>query len=255
MRADQMKSSEKICLDGNGLAAVLCTPAQPKALALLVHGLTGDKDQKGRYVELAELLAEKGISSLRFDMRGRGETSGYLTPLTAIEDIRTAGVWLGNQFPNLPGLVVARGEGAYASLVALGQNSVWRHMICWEAILFPRTSRELQGDYHAYRETGRASLNLPDGSIIDFTADYFEALEKLPSVYSAVRQNLQLTFIHSPNDMIAPLKYVKEFCSKARGVQSKIVSLENVADHMHIEKEFVDEYLALTMNAVDSKQG
>lgn len=95
----------------------------PKATALLVHGLTGDKDQKGRYVQLEELLAEQNIASLRFDMRGRGETPGYLTPLTAVEDVRSAAKWLRSCHAERPGFVVARGEGAYASLVALGHAS------------------------------------------------------------------------------------------------------------------------------------
>jgi alpha-beta hydrolase superfamily lysophospholipase len=80
-----MNTSKKICLDGNGLAALLCAPVQPKPIVLPVHGLTGDKDQKGCYVKLADFLAGKGISNLRFDMRGRGETPGYLTPLTGVE--------------------------------------------------------------------------------------------------------------------------------------------------------------------------
>ena len=43
---------------------------------IMVHGFTGDKDEKGLFIEAANFLINKGYSVLRFDIRGSGESEG-----------------------------------------------------------------------------------------------------------------------------------------------------------------------------------
>lgn len=81
-------------LDGLHLAATLVTPDQPTDRAVvLVHGGGVTREEGGFFTRLAAGLAEAGVASLRFDLRGHGESEGRqeeLTLATILNDIRAA---------------------------------------------------------------------------------------------------------------------------------------------------------------------
>jgi len=51
-------------------------------VALFVHGITADRDEGGFYADIANELAERGIGSLRFDLRSHGASEGEMEDLT-----------------------------------------------------------------------------------------------------------------------------------------------------------------------------
>jgi len=81
-------------LDGIRLRGTLVAPPGKSAgAAVLVHGGGVTRNEGGFYTRLASGLAEAGISSLRFDMRGHGESEGRQEDLTIsgiVNDIRSA---------------------------------------------------------------------------------------------------------------------------------------------------------------------
>ncbi|WP_282777470.1 alpha/beta fold hydrolase [Nocardia sp. CC201C] len=81
-------------LDGLHLAATLVTPDQPTNRAVvLVHGGGVTREEGGFFTRLAAGLAEAGVASLRFDLRGHGDSEGRqeeLTLSTILNDIRIA---------------------------------------------------------------------------------------------------------------------------------------------------------------------
>jgi len=81
-------------LDGLKLAGTLVTPETPASRAVvLVHGGGVTRDESGFFTRLAEGLAEAGVASLRFDLRGHGESEGRQEDLTLsaiLNDIRAA---------------------------------------------------------------------------------------------------------------------------------------------------------------------
>jgi uncharacterized protein len=67
--------------------------ARKRPLAILVHGFGSFRDELAGFVELAQRLAESGVSSLRLDMRGCGESGdrGAMHPMWDwVEDVRSA---------------------------------------------------------------------------------------------------------------------------------------------------------------------
>ena len=69
--------------DGITLSGTICSPAEPiKAIVLFVHGITSDRSEWGVFDKAAELFAEHGAASLRFDYRGHGKSTAPASQIT-----------------------------------------------------------------------------------------------------------------------------------------------------------------------------
>jgi uncharacterized protein len=81
-------------LDGLHLAATLAQAESPSGQAVvLVHGGSVTRDEGGFFARLAAGLAASGVTSLRFDLRGHGDSEGRQEDLTiamVLNDIRVA---------------------------------------------------------------------------------------------------------------------------------------------------------------------
>ena len=99
-----------------------------RPLAILVHGFGSFRDELTGFVELADRLAESGVSSLRLDMRGCGQSGarGVMHPIWDwVEDVRSAASFA----ETLPGVapdrigVVGMSMGGGIAIVAAAMDS------------------------------------------------------------------------------------------------------------------------------------
>jgi len=80
-------------LDGLRLRGTVVQVVDPSAIAVLTHGGGVTREEGGFFSRLALVLADAGISSLRFDFRGHGESDGQQQDLTlagVANDVRAA---------------------------------------------------------------------------------------------------------------------------------------------------------------------
>lgn len=74
-------------------ATIVGGDAQSDVAVVLVHGGGVTREEGGFFARLADGLAEAGVASLRFDLRGHGQSEGRLEELTlaaVLNDIRVA---------------------------------------------------------------------------------------------------------------------------------------------------------------------
>jgi len=94
VNSDRATETEFRSLDGIRLRGTLVVPSgKPANAAVLVHGGGVTRHESGFFTRLASGLAEAGIPSLRFDIRGHGESEGRQEDLTisgVVNDIRSA---------------------------------------------------------------------------------------------------------------------------------------------------------------------
>lgn len=94
---------------GEQLIGILTAPVKPTeyGVVIVVGGPQFRIGSHRQFVLLARSLGERGITTLRFDYRGMGDSSGELRDFTAIdEDIRAAVDTLQNAHPKLERIVL-----------------------------------------------------------------------------------------------------------------------------------------------------
>jgi uncharacterized protein len=81
-------------LDGLRLEGTLVAPGPPGRLAaVMVHGGGVTREEGGFFTRLAAGLADRGVTTLRYDLRGHGESEGIQQEATLsahLNDIRAA---------------------------------------------------------------------------------------------------------------------------------------------------------------------
>jgi pimeloyl-ACP methyl ester carboxylesterase len=131
-----------------GVAAILTLPqtSTPPPGVLLLHGFLSQKDEVGGFYRLlAVSLATRGITSLRIDFRGCGESEGDTQDMTIhqqVQDARNAYRWLsecGRVDPDRLGMVgfslgaaiamitTMKHPGSFKSLVLLSPVAHMHH--------------------------------------------------------------------------------------------------------------------------------
>ncbi|HKR51820.1 MAG TPA: alpha/beta fold hydrolase [Pseudonocardiaceae bacterium] len=89
----QLISATWRTLDGLQLAGTVVLPEKPDRAVVLVHGAGVDREEGGFFTRLAQGLASVGVASLRYDLRGHGESGGRQEEVTLaahLNDIRVA---------------------------------------------------------------------------------------------------------------------------------------------------------------------
>ena len=107
---------------GYDISGIVTRPAKEsprRDFIVFLHGFAGNKDENGLFKDAASRFAASGLSSLRFDFYGHGESAGESLELTInreMEDFKSALGFVRSRFN--PGAIYALGFslGAYIAL-------------------------------------------------------------------------------------------------------------------------------------------
>ncbi|MGH3513128.1 MAG: alpha/beta hydrolase [Pseudonocardiaceae bacterium] len=97
--------------DGLHLSGTIVLPDAARHAAVLVHGGGVTREEGGFFARLAAGLADADIASLRFDLRGRGNSEGRQADLTIagiLSDIRATKAFVCSRLTCRPGCIAVR---------------------------------------------------------------------------------------------------------------------------------------------------
>lgn len=176
------------------VVGTLQTPAgDPAPVVLLFHGFTGSRDElpvtgteEGVFSRTARLLAEQGISSLRIDFRGSGESPGAFADTTfegQVADGLAALDWL-EANPAVDGqrlAVLGWSQGGLVATAVAGRSDKPDALVLWAAVANPEET--FGGILGAEAlQTGLTAgdtpvpITLPWGAQIELKQGYFEGV-------------------------------------------------------------------------------
>lgn len=126
--------------DGIILCGIYCQAHADQSVAgsvLLAHGISVDKDEEGFFTQLAHELACAGYSSLRFDFRGHGESTGKQEEMTVggeYQDL-AASVRHLRSLSHAPLSIIAASFGAASACRLLAERSDIRSAVLLNPVL------------------------------------------------------------------------------------------------------------------------
>jgi alpha-beta hydrolase superfamily lysophospholipase len=128
-----------VSLDGTDLSGTIVCPGDPVELVVLVHGGGVTRDEGGFFVRLADSLAAAGVASLRFDLRGHGQSGGTQQELTLSgvgNDVRAAAEHLAASFGReRVGVVGASFSGGVCALLAARRPQLVNRLVLFNPLL------------------------------------------------------------------------------------------------------------------------
>jgi len=121
----------------NGALAAVLHQADPKKIVIFAHGYTGTKCESGRlFVQTARALAKAGISALRFDFWGSGDSEGdfnHVSPNTEIADLHSVIAWAQKkQFSEIG--VLGLSFGGAVSICTVAENPRVKVLATWSSV-------------------------------------------------------------------------------------------------------------------------
>lgn len=121
----------------HGALAAVLHQADPKKLVIFAHGYTGTKSESTRlFVQTARALADAGISALRFDFWGSGDSEGnfdQVSPNTEIADLHAVIGWARKKGFTEIG-VLGLSLGGAVSICTTAANPDVKVLVTWSSV-------------------------------------------------------------------------------------------------------------------------
>lgn len=213
----QMKSGAE--LD----ATLLRVREDEVACALLVHGITVDKDEGGMYSRLASDLERAGISTLRFSFSGHGESSGSdieVNLFDQIEELRGVILTSGSIFDTRPLFIIASSFGAVPTLMMdkelckkITGLVLWNPVISVEHTFF---EPELTWGVENFGLDRISKLAAGDFISVDgfrLSKKFFESLNAIRMKRLSPSDEVKTLVIHGAQDSYVSFHIAKKMCN------------------------------------------
>jgi pimeloyl-ACP methyl ester carboxylesterase len=243
--------NEKIFFDnskGQKLCGILSNPTylKDKPIIVLCHGFSTSKDGR-TYVRLEEILNNSGISTLRFDFFGHGESNGKFEELTlseAVDDIQKAirllkdsgyrkiGLF-GSSFGGMASIVTASG-GQDLYVLAL-KSPVSDYL----GVLLSRISEQ---ELKNWKREGVIHFTGNEGEELKLNYSFFEDATKISGYDMAKKIKIPTLIVHGSKDETVPVEQSKKTAGLIENCRLKIIE---GGDHTYSKEEDFEKLLDL----------
>jgi len=217
------------CPDGTG----------PFAAVILCHGTGSNKDEVGNmFIQLADLLKEKGIASIRFDFAGCGDSMARQQELSfmgEVSDVRAVHQYLDKE-PMLDSRrigILGFSQGARVMAEYLKERPEMPCAVSWSgachngAGIFEGWFKEF---YDEARENGYARIALDWREDLLVSKAWFDELESTVPMDGFKNFSGAVLAFSGTADPLVPYLHAEEIVAACKNKQSKAIILPG-ADH------------------------
>lgn len=223
-------------LDGLHLAGTFASPdATPDRAVVLVHGGGVTREEGGFFTRLAAGLGEAGVASLRFDLRGHGDSEGRQEDLTLaaiLNDIRVALAWLqAAGIERLSLLGASFSGGACAYYAARRATEIDRLILLNPQLNYKKRTIDSRACWHDDQLDEAEAENLSNRGYIQFTPTLRHGRAILNEVFwfqpLAVLSDITAPtlLVHGTKDTFVPVDASREALALFRA-QRRLVEIE-----------------------------
>lgn len=190
--------------DGTKLSAVL-NEYNTDSIVIMCHGIKGNKDEKGNFLLLENILENKNISSLRFDFRAHGESEGDCEKLTItdeIKDVESIIEFIVNKGYKKIAVLGASFGGGVVSMVNFKKYPQVKSIILWYPMLDYSTSTMFdEKDYqHAERYGYVESYSKSQNRCFKFGIKFLNERRTLQPFKELINCNIPKLFVTGNQD-------------------------------------------------------
>ncbi len=235
-----MKTLRLRTVDGYDIAAVL-TRASPQDVVIWMHGISVNKDEYlGFFRDGAKWLADRGITSIRFDFRGHGESSGNSLDFSVVGqnlDTRAVMEFTQQEFAGSARIhIVGASFGAPPAIFAAARYTEKIESICLisPVLSYRRTFLEPETEWAKELFSKERLRNLDDTGRLSFDPEFcvgprlVEEMRIIRPDTALAELSQRVLVIHGNRDSMVPYSATAHACGGLPHVS--LVTLEG-ADH------------------------
>jgi pimeloyl-ACP methyl ester carboxylesterase len=224
---------------------------ETSSVTVLVHGGGANRDEGGFFARLAAGLAEAGVASLRFDLRGHGRSEGRQEDLTlagVVNDIRAA-VGHARELTGTPVNVIGTSFGGGVSAFYAGRypDEVRRLVLFNPLIEYRKRFVDDKPYWHDGRIDEKAGRELTERGSLAHSPTFRLGRPLLNEVFY-LRQEEEIgqivtptLFVHGTKDTFVPIDSSRRYVAKIRA-EAKLLEIDG-AQHgfaVHDDPQYVD---------------
>lgn len=236
--ADATAKSQNLTIDGDHgkLSVVLQTPdgAAKSPLVMILHGF-GARKEMPLLSKIADNLEQAGISSVRFDFNGHGDSDGDFRDMTVENEIADAEKVFAyvSALPETASVSVAgHSQGGVVASVLAGRKGA--DEIKAEALLAPSSNLRddiRKGELFGVKfDTASLPEHIDIANRYKVGRRYLEAMRDLPVYETAARFRGPALIVHGTGDRIVPYACGERYHAVLKN--SELATLEG-ADHLY----------------------
>ncbi len=196
-----------------------------RELIIQLHGYPSDSH--GSHKEYAEAISEEGINSLRYDMRGCGESSGGFKELTltkAYEDLKEIIKWAEQKGYEVTGLLGSSFGGAVAIKTASENKKIKKLILLAPAPdLTDPTEWEPHTTLEEWKKKGYYEMPWEPEGTKKIPYEFYEDAKKHDLYEEAKKITAKTIIIHGDNDKIVPVDQAKKLKEKIKNAKEIIL--------------------------------